>query len=100
GEDGVDEGEPGSTVCAQRGTRVEAEPAYPQQRSANHRQGEGVRRHSHFAVTAALADDIGTHQTRDTGVDVDDCAAREVESAILEQQTFATPDHVSDGDVA
>ena len=65
----------------ERGARVEAEPAEPQQRGAHHRQRQVARRHRFLAEADALADHVGADEARDTRVDVHDGAAREVERA-------------------
>ena len=49
---------PARPLAADGGTGVEAEPADPQQRGADHRVGQVVRRH----VVGAVADALAQHQ--------------------------------------
>ena len=51
-----------------------------------------MRRHRFLAEADALADDERTNDTGDTGVDVNDRTAREVESAHLEQIAVTVPE--------
>ena len=85
GEQRVDEGQRGDAVGFEGGAGVEAEPAHPQQRGADHGQGQAVRRHRFLAVADALADHVGADQAGDAGVDVHHGAAGEVERALLPQ---------------
>ncbi len=78
---GVEHGGAGKAVGSEFRAGVEAEPADPQQRSADHRIDEVVRRHVGGAVALALAENERADETRDTGVDVHDGAAGEVEHA-------------------
>ena len=74
---------------------VEAEPADPQQRGADHDQRHVVRRHRRRAVALALADQQAADEAGDAGVDVHDRAAREVERAFLEQEARGLPSPLS-----
>jgi hypothetical protein len=86
GDEGVDHGKSAAAVGFEVRAGVEAEPAHPQERSADHGHGQRVRSHQLLAVADALADDEGADETGDTGVDVDDRAACEVERALLEDE--------------
>ena len=113
-QQGVAEGQRSRAIGLERGTGVETEPAHPQQRRTDHSQRQRVRRHRFAAQANTLADDVGTHQAGDRGIDVDHGAACEVERAFLEQpardsgrlfsgsgigeriRTRPEPDHVRD----
>ncbi len=88
-------GHAGTVAGSYCGTSVEAEPAHPQQRGANHGQDQVVRRHGFLAVAHALAHHQRSHQTGDTGVDVHHGAASVVKHAVAAEEA-ATPHHVSD----
>ena len=79
----------GEAVGLETRADVEAEPADPQQRGADHDQRQVVRRHRGRAVADALADHEAADEARDARVDVHDGAAREVERALLEQEAGA-----------
>ena len=64
-------------------TGVEAEPAEPQHRGADHAHRQAVRSQRLLAVTYALAEHECADEARDTSVDMHDGAACEVESAHL-----------------
>src|SRR5690606_34822216 len=66
----VDPREASSSVGAVRRTTVEAEPAEPQQRRAEHDERQVVGTDRVLAEALALADDEREHERRDTGVDV------------------------------
>ena len=83
GREGVDEGQHRRVARFQRRAGVEAEPADPQQRGADHGQRQRVRGERLAAVADALADHVGADQAGDRGVDVHDRAAGEVERAHL-----------------
>ena len=78
---GVDEGQRRDAVGFEVRSGVEAEPADPQQRGADHGHGQRVRSHQLLAVADALADDQRADQTGDAGIDVHHRAAGEVERA-------------------
>jgi len=63
---------------------VEAEPAHPEQRGADHGHRSAKRSHQVLAVAGPLADQQRADQTRDAGVDVHHGAAREVDRTLLE----------------
>ena len=86
GKDRVGEHHAGEAVGFEARAHVEAEPANPQQRGADHHHGHVVRRHGCRAVADALADHQGADQAGDAGVDVNDRATGEVECAFLEQE--------------
>ena len=69
------------------GADVEAEPADPQQRRADHHDRQVVRRHGRLAVADALAREERPDDAGDAGIDVHDRAAREVERALLEDES-------------
>jgi hypothetical protein len=73
-------------------TGVEAEPANPQQRSANQAQHEIVRRHRLLPVAAPLAEDQCRHQPGDSGVDVNHRAAGEIENPGIGEKPARRPD--------
>ncbi len=77
----VDEGQRRRAVGFQIRAGVEAEPANPQQRGADHRHGERVRRKRFLAIADALADHQRADETGDAGVDMHHRAAGEVERA-------------------
>jgi hypothetical protein len=54
----------GDAVGLEVGAGVEAEPAHPQQRGADHGQRQAVRGHRLAAVAHALAQHVGAHQAR------------------------------------
>ncbi|EEF93796.1 hypothetical protein CATMIT_01567, partial [Catenibacterium mitsuokai DSM 15897] len=76
------------------------EPAHPQQRRADHGEGDVVRLERLASVAHALADEVGADQTGDAGVDVHHRAAGEVDRALGEQIAVRpVPDHVRDRQV-
>ena len=85
GDQRVDEREGRGVAGFERRSGVEAEPAHPQERRADHRERQVVRRHRVAAVADPLADHVGADETRDAGVDVHDRAAGEIERALLPQ---------------
>ena len=74
---------------------IEAEPADPQQRGADHRVDQVVRRHVLGAEALALAEHQGADQAGDAGVDVHHGAAGEVEHAPVAEEA-AAPHPVGD----
>ena len=72
---------------------VEAEPAHPEQRGADHGEGQVVRRHRLLAVAAALAEEERGDERRVAARHVDDETAGEVLGAEREEPA-AAPDHV------
>jgi hypothetical protein len=82
GQEGVDEGDRRDAAGFQRRTGVEAEPAHPQDRRADHGLGQVVRLDRLAAVAGALADHVGTDQAGDRGIDVHHGAAGEVQRAL------------------
>ena len=77
----VDEGQRRRAVGFQIRAGVEAKPANPQQRGADHRHGERMRRKRFLAIADALADDQRANETGDAGVDMHHRAAGEVQRA-------------------
>ncbi len=73
--EGVEHGERGRAVGLEVRAGVEAEPADPQQRGADHRHGQGVRGEQVTAVADALAHDQAADEARDSSVDVHHGAA-------------------------
>ena len=88
GDKGVHEGEGCDTVRFKVRTGVETEPAHPEKRSADHGHGQAVRRRSFFAKAHALADDEAADQASDTGVDMDNGAACEIERSFTPEETY------------
>ena len=98
-DEGVDHGKRRAGRGFEVGAGVEAEPADPQHRGADHGQRHGMRRHVVLAVADALADQDAADQAGDAGIDVDDRAAGEVDRAEVEDVASAVPDHVGDREV-
>ena len=108
GNEGVQEGQRGQAVRFQVRTRVEAEPADPQQRGPDHGQRQAVWRHGFLVEAHTLADHDAADQARDPGVDVDHRATGKVqrtpapEQAMIPRQirqevrSRPVPDHVRD----
>ena len=86
GQEGVDEGDRGDAAGFQRRAGVEAEPADPQDRRADHGQGQVVRLDRLAPVADALADHVRADQAGDRGIDVHDGAAGEIQRALGEQE--------------
>ena len=86
GNEGVGHGERRAAAGFEVRSGVEAEPAHPQQRSADHRHGQRMRSHQVLAVADALADQEGANQAGDAGIDVHHGAAGEVDRAFLEDE--------------
>ncbi|ENN84882.1 hypothetical protein RHSP_42204 [Rhizobium freirei PRF 81] len=78
---------------------IEAEPADPEHGGADHGQCHGMRGHHVLAEADALADEQGADDAGNTGIDVNDGAACEVEGAHLEQHAVGIPDHMGDREV-
>ncbi|MHC2482419.1 hypothetical protein ACVIKP_004210 [Rhizobium leguminosarum] len=102
-DEGVDKGKRGIGIGFEVGAGVEAEPADPEQRGADHGQRHRVRSHDFLLIARALAEHDGADEARNTGIDVNDRAAGEVDCAIGEDQagrrsvgarTAPEPDHV------
>ena len=70
-------------------TGVEAEPADPQQRGADHAVDQVVRRHVLRAEPGALAEHKSADEARDAGVDMHDRATGEVEHAEAAEEAAA-----------
>ena len=87
GDEGVDHRQRRAAVGFEVRSGVEAEPADPQQRGADHGHGQRVRSHQLLAVAGALADQQRADQARDTGIDVHHGAAGEVDRAPDEDLT-------------
>ena len=66
-------------VGLQRAAGIEAEPADPQQRRADDRVGQIVRRHRFAAVAQPAADQQRADQRRNSRTDMHDRAAGEIE---------------------
>ena len=81
GDDGVKCGDGGQGVRRPFRTGIEADPAEQQHRGADHRKGQVVRRHEVTTEAAALAQNQGGDEAGNTGIDVDDGTAGEVEDA-------------------
>ena len=62
-------GHAGISARRERGAGVEAEPAHPQQRRADHCQDQIMRWHRFFGVAYALAEHERGDQAADAGVD-------------------------------
>jgi hypothetical protein len=73
--EGVGHGERCAAVGFEVRSGVEAEPADPEQRGADHGHGQRVRSHQLLAVAGPLADQQRTDETGDAGVDVHHGAA-------------------------
>ena len=78
---GVDHGQRSVTVRFQVRAGVEAEPANPEYRGSGHGQRHRVGRHIILAQANPLADQDTPDKTCDSGVDVDNRAAGEVQRA-------------------
>src|SRR6185295_19090045 len=72
-------------------SRVEPEPAEPQQPGAEQNEGDVVRRDRDAAIVTPRPQEPGGHQCRYAGADVHDRAAREVERAALQQPAAGAP---------
>ena len=79
GDLGHGHGHAGAAVGGQGRAGVEAEPADPQQRRADHSQYYVVRRQVLAAVAQAPAQHQRRHQGGDAGIDVDHRAAGEIQ---------------------
>src|SRR5215213_10296521 len=66
-------------ACGDGRTGIEAEPAEPQQTGSQHDQGQVVWAHRIVLPAEPLAKDDGESKTGNTGVDVNSCAACEVD---------------------
>ena len=84
-----------------RAARVEAKPAEPEQRGAQHDHGRVVRLELLLAETEPPAEDQGAHQGRDARADMHHSATGEVDRTEAAQQTGlprAAVDRLSTGD--
>ena len=93
---GVDHRNACRTASGKRGPGVEAEPADPKERAADHGHADVMREHRLGVVPAPLADHERGNQSRDGRVDVHHGAAREVERACRGKVAAGTPYHVGD----
>ena len=84
GNEGVRHRHHGTDVGLQVRAGIEAEPADPQQRGADHGERQRMGRHGFFAEADAAAEQQRADKARDTGVDVNDRAAGEVKCTELE----------------
>ena len=78
---------------------VEAEPADPKDRGADHGERHRVRSHVVLAVAGARTDDQRAHKGRDTGVEVDDGSSGEIQRTEAEQQAVRIPHHVGNREI-
>ncbi len=86
GQHGVDEGQAGDAVGGAGGTGIEAEPAHPQQRGADHGHGQECGAIASRPKPMRLPSTKAPTRPATRGVDMDHGAAGEVERALLEQQ--------------
>src|SRR5262245_23112298 len=98
-EVGGDEGQPGEPPARQSAASVEAEPAEPQQARASEGHRQVVRKRPLLRVLEPRTDDERANERRDTGREVNDGTASEIERPELEEPAFVRPDPVSDRDV-
>src|SRR3546814_21124365 len=91
GDESVDHRERGRTIGFERRTGIEAEPADPQQAGADQRHRQRMRSDDFLLVTEAFAEQETADQRRNTGVDMADGTAGEIESAHIEQKAIAPP---------
>ena len=96
-DEGVGHGERRAAIGFEVRSGVEAEPADPEQRGADHGHGQRMRSHQVLAVAGALADQQRADQTGDAGVDVHHGAAREVDRALLEDPAGVGVDFIELG---
>ena len=87
GDKGVHHRENRTAIGFQIGAGIEAEPTHPQQRGTDHGHGQRVWRHQFTAIANALAEHDRTDETGNTGIDVHNRAASEVERTPLIGQT-------------
>src|SRR5690606_11194310 len=85
----VEHGDTSERIGTGSGTGVETEPANPQKGSADDRQDEIMRSHIRVAVTIALADDEGSDQTGNTGVNMNDRTACKIKHPIRRHEATA-----------
>src|SRR6266545_4846380 len=85
GHVGVHERLRGEAVGAERGARIEAEPAEPQDPRAEQRKRQIVRKHRVIGPAAPLAEQDHRRERGDARIDVHDGAAGEVERAAAEE---------------
>ena len=82
-------------VGSERRTRVEAEPAEPQEQRAQQHERDVVRLIRQLAVALAGPDDESEHKRRDARRDVHDIATSKVVRAERRRDPAAAPHHVS-----
>ena len=87
GHEGVDHRERRGAVRLEVRARIEAEPADPEQRRADHRHGERVWGDQVAAIADPLADEERADEAGDARIDVHHRPAGEVEGAPLEDET-------------
>ena len=117
GTGGIHPGEARGAVGGESRTRIEAEPSKPQQGSTQHDEGDVVGAEGLLAESLTLTDDKRENQRRNTGVDMNNGAAREVngrhvcfairtsedhrgEAVLRAGQQSATPHHVGHREVS
>ena len=76
------------------GTGVETEPAEPEHTDAEHGQRQTMGRHPLLREAVALAEENEGCQCRNTGREMNDGAAGEVERTLLEEPAIGHPDPV------
>ncbi len=96
-DEGVGHGERSAAIGFEVRSGVEAEPAHPQQRGADHGHGQRMRSHQVLAVAGPLADQERADETGDAGVDVHHGAACEVDRTFLEDPAGVGVDFIEFG---
>ena len=91
-----DEGAGSQSVGAERTAGIETEPAEPEKSRTEDGHGQVMRNHGDFPIAIAFAQEDAEGQARNTGEDVDDQAAGEVEGTEFSQEA-AAPDPVCHG---
>ena len=94
-DNGVHEGQRGDFVSGTCRACVEAKPAKVENRRTGKHHRQVVRLERFFPEAHTFANQVGTHQARDCGVDVYNGAARKVQRTMARQQT-AAPYHMRD----
>ena len=82
------------TVRLQCTAGIEAKPAKPQQRCAEHNKRNIVRQEIALLAAQTLAENQGQHQAGNTGADVHNIAARKVNRTDCRQEAALAPYHV------
>lgn len=90
----VDESLHRKAVCAERAAGVEAEPAEPEDRGAQHHEGNVVRVIARRTVAVALAEHYRGHKPADAGAYMYDVAAGKINGAEVLKQPAHAPHHV------